>query len=215
MPSSRPSLISPVIELIRKINPSSILEVGVGFGKWGFLFREYLDIWNMRYRREEWRVRIDGIEVFDYYITDIQRRVYDNIYLKSAEDVIDELIDYDLIFLGDVIEHFEKQSGVEFLRKCWSKSKKAIVITTPVNPSPQGVVFDNPYEKHRSFWQYEDFRDIFRSGEYRIIDDRFLLFWALKKGSTILDEREKTGDGFFLKLRRILGCIKRCITGRV
>jgi len=33
-----------VIHLIRQLKPISILDVGVGFGKWGHLFREYTDI---------------------------------------------------------------------------------------------------------------------------------------------------------------------------
>ena len=44
MPSSRPNTIPTVIHLVRQIKPKSILDVGVGFGKWGHLFREYTDI---------------------------------------------------------------------------------------------------------------------------------------------------------------------------
>ncbi len=44
MPSSRPNTIPTVIHLVRQLKPKSILDVGVGFGKWGHLFREYTDI---------------------------------------------------------------------------------------------------------------------------------------------------------------------------
>ena len=44
MPSSRPNTIPTVINLLRQLKPQSILDVGVGFGKWGHLFREYTDI---------------------------------------------------------------------------------------------------------------------------------------------------------------------------
>jgi hypothetical protein len=44
MPSSRPTTIPVVIHLLRQIRPRSILDVGIGFGKWGHLFREYTDI---------------------------------------------------------------------------------------------------------------------------------------------------------------------------
>ena len=67
MPSSRPNTIPTVVHLLRQLKPQSILDVGVGFGKWGHLFREYTDIIEAehdpaRYQRKNWRIRIDGIE---------------------------------------------------------------------------------------------------------------------------------------------------------
>ena len=44
MPSSRPNTIPTVIHLVKQFQPKSILDVGIGFGKWGHLFREYTDI---------------------------------------------------------------------------------------------------------------------------------------------------------------------------
>ena len=40
MPSSRASTIPYVVYAIKQIKPESLLDVGVGFGKWGYLFRE-------------------------------------------------------------------------------------------------------------------------------------------------------------------------------
>ena len=66
MPSSRANTIPTVIHLVRQLEPRSILDIGVGFGKWGHLFREYTDILQAehdppRYQRANWQVRIDGI----------------------------------------------------------------------------------------------------------------------------------------------------------
>src|SRR5262245_23881925 len=81
MPSSRPNTIPTVIHLIRQLKPQSILDVGIGFGKWGHLFREYTDIHEAehepaRYERQNWRVRIDGIEGFARYVTPMHRYLY-------------------------------------------------------------------------------------------------------------------------------------------
>src|SRR3972149_759069 len=86
MPSSRPELIPFVINLVMQLQPRSILEIGTGFGEYGFLFREYLDIWGAaadpaRLSRENWQVRIDGIECFAPYISDLQRRIYNRIII--------------------------------------------------------------------------------------------------------------------------------------
>jgi len=45
MPTSNWQNISYNIDLIRKIKPQSILDVGVGFGRWGILLREFLELW--------------------------------------------------------------------------------------------------------------------------------------------------------------------------
>ena len=35
-----------VLNLVTEQKPKTILDVGIGYGKYGVLFREYLDIWN-------------------------------------------------------------------------------------------------------------------------------------------------------------------------
>ena len=95
--------------------PSSLLDIGLGNGKIGFLARDLLDtILGQRYKKEEWEIRIDGVEVFPDYIQEFQKAIYDNIIIGDAFDVIDPLGSYDLIFLGDVLEHFEKKEPSSF-----------------------------------------------------------------------------------------------------
>ena len=53
--------------IINALQPRSILDVGCGFGKYGMLLREYLDVWHERYDKERWQVRIVGIEAFEQY----------------------------------------------------------------------------------------------------------------------------------------------------
>src|SRR5437667_436455 len=89
MPSSRPNPIPTVIHLLRQLKPQSILDVGVGFGKWGHLFREYTDILEAerdpaRYERKNWRVKIDGIEGHASYLTEMHRYLYDEIHIGEA-----------------------------------------------------------------------------------------------------------------------------------
>src|ERR1051325_4584169 len=118
MPSSRPNTIPIVIHLVRQLQPKSILDIGVGFGKWGHLFREYTDINEAekepgRYQRRNWRVRIDGIEGHAVYLTPMHRYLYNNIYVGDAPVLIKKLPRYDLIFMGDVIEHLPKPAGFQ------------------------------------------------------------------------------------------------------
>ena len=121
MPSSRPNTIPTVIHLVRQLNPKSILDVGVGFGKWGHLFREYTDINQAesdpgRYRRRNWRVRIDGIEGHAAYVTPMHRFLYNDIHIGDACALMKTVPRYDLIFMGDIIEHLDKSAGFRLLR---------------------------------------------------------------------------------------------------
>src|SRR5438093_871633 len=163
MPSSRPNTIPTVIHLIRQLRPRSILDVGVGFGKWGHLFREYTDIVGAendpaRYERRHWRVRIDGIEGYAAYLTEMHRYLYNEIHIGDARELIKKLSHYDVIFLGDIIEHFDKLAGLQLLREAVNKASKAVIVSTPKYETAQPDLCGNELERHRSLWSAKDFR---------------------------------------------------------
>ena len=62
MPVSTSVHLSHCLANIIRLEPRSILDVGCGFGTWGFLCRTYLDVFLERVQPEDWQVRIDGIE---------------------------------------------------------------------------------------------------------------------------------------------------------
>jgi len=148
MPSSRPNTVPTVIHLVRQLQPRSILDVGVGFGKWGHLFREYTDIQEAerdpaRYQRHNWQVKIDGIEGYPDYLTEMHRYLYNEIYTGDALEVMKKLSTYDLVFLGDIIEHFEKPAGLELLRQAIGHARKAVIVSTPKYETWQADFFGN------------------------------------------------------------------------
>jgi hypothetical protein len=153
MPTSRPNHLAWLCERVIKIRPESILDIGVGFGSKGMLFREYTDIWNGNYF--EWKIKIDGVEIFEKYITDLQRHIYNKIYIGDILKLVDELGYYDMIHIGDVIEHVGKKEGLELIRKLKTKCKNLIVIT-PLHISVQGEVYGNVNETHVSQWTQAD-----------------------------------------------------------
>jgi len=167
MPSSRPDHIPLVIGIVRQLRPRSILELGVGFGKWGHLFREYTDIVAAeadppRYRRENWRVRIDGIEGHGSYITPAHEYLYDRIMVGDMREVIHRVGRYDLVFLGDSLEHVTKHDGRELLQACLDHADLAVLVTTPARATGQQAACGNPLEVHRSLWQAADFAGLGR-----------------------------------------------------
>jgi hypothetical protein len=150
--------ISYNINLVRKINPGSILDVGIGFGRWGILFREFLEIWGNGKYDGRWGRRIDGIEIFPGYIKDYHKYFYDEIYIGSAVDFLRNLkTNYDLINFGDVLEHIEKENAEEILQLAMDKSRY-VLVNIPIGAHwAQKGTADNPFEEHKSIWYYRDF----------------------------------------------------------
>lgn len=150
--------ISYNIKLIRKINPQSVLDVGVGFGRWGILMREFLEIWDDSNYKGEWKRTIDGVEIFPGYIKDYHKYFYSNIYLEDALSFLKQCeTKYDLINFGDVIEHFPKTDGEKLIELALEKGKY-ILITIPIGKHwKQDGTKDNPHEEHKSIWYNNDF----------------------------------------------------------
>ncbi len=165
MPSSVSEVIPCMIETIQKIKPTSILDIGVGFGKWGFLLREYLELWGgkdsilSKSKNFSWALKIDGIEVYKEYIKDLQRLIYNKIFIGNVLQVIDQIDNYDLLIMADVLEHFEKKEGTILLEKMFTRSNKAILITTPIVFWPQEALYNNSNECHKSIWANTDFKN--------------------------------------------------------
>ncbi len=193
MPSSQSELIPFVINTVVQLQPRSILEIGTGFGKYGMLFREYLDICEAandvaRLAPENWQVRIDGIEYFEPYISDLQRQIYDRIIIGDAMEEIDRLPSYDLVFLGDVIDHFPKEDGQLLLTKCRAHANRMVIVTTPNYFNPQGAEYGNSKEAHHCLWTKEDFAH-HPGAQCFLVADRYNL--ALVPAGESLKEIEK------------------------
>lgn len=150
--------ISYNIDLVRKLNPESILDIGVGFGRWGILFREFLEIWESSKYDGNWDRIIDGVEIFPGYLKEYHKYFYNNIYIENAATFLcNTNKKYDLINFGDVIEHFEKSEGEELINIAMQKGN-FVLINIPIGKHwQQNGTKENPYEAHKSIWYNNDF----------------------------------------------------------
>jgi predicted TPR repeat methyltransferase len=158
MPVSTTVHLSQCLGWIIQLEPRSILDVGFGFGTWGFLCREHLDVARERVHPADWQVRIDGIELFEPYIQPHQRALYSAITVGDIRALAPHVEHYDLIIAGDVIEHLEKAEGEAVLGHLYEKAQKALLVNIPLDgnwehPERHG----NPGELHRSQWSVDDF----------------------------------------------------------
>jgi len=171
MPTSMPSVIPTVVNEVMRLRPKSILDVGVGMGKFGLLFREYLEGWGFhRYCRERWQVRLEGVEIFPQYIQPWHKEIYDVIHrgdIRKLWPLLPIWTDgsglrekygecYDLVYMGDVIEHFPKADGLKLVK---DMPFKWLIVSTPnFKTRTTGRNKENVHQDHLSVWTAADFR---------------------------------------------------------
>lgn len=156
MPVSDYHQISDVLHVVEQVRPRSVLDVGVGFGKWGLLCREILELYEGRLTRESWARRIEGIEVYPPYRNPLWDLAYDQVHIGDATEVLGTLGRYDLIICCDVIEHLPKPAGHAFLRAMLDHCG-VLILTSPRGFQAQSPWYGNEREAHRSGWGAADF----------------------------------------------------------
>jgi hypothetical protein len=138
VPTSEYWQIPHVLEVLAFVRPTTLLDVGAGFGKYGCLAREYADV-----------RRVDALDVQPPKLP-----CYDHIYLGDVRQLARVLpVDvpsYDLALLSDVIEHLEKGEGHALLERLLERAKR-VLLTTPLGFRRQEIP-GQPYETHRSGW---------------------------------------------------------------
>lgn len=166
MPFSQSSQISTIMGFIERLNPSSILDVGTGMGQYGFLSRNNLEHINLfeikgnvgqQSPKEQWKVKIDGIEGFAGYITPVHEYCYNKIMIGNALDILPILPakSYDLVIAIDILEHLEVEQGIIFLEETKRICSKTCLVSTPKVFIHQEIEA-NPYENHLSVWTQEN-----------------------------------------------------------
>ena len=161
--SSNSQNISRILEMVLGVQPQSVLDIGVGTGKMGFLLREYLDVYGGDGRT--WppprRVMIEGIEAYGRYLSDFHRSVYDRILVGDADQVLPtiERGRYDLVMMIDVLEHLEPDKAERVVGEATRVGRRLLCVS-PAGLRPQGASYGNPYERHRMCVTRRGLRDL-------------------------------------------------------
>ncbi|MCG0276860.1 MAG: hypothetical protein L5655_12040 [Thermosediminibacteraceae bacterium] len=187
------------------------------------MIREVLEIPYGRYDKSQWICRVDGVEAFKGYKNPIHEYVYDNIYYTDVMHILDELPNYDIILLIDVLEHFTKDEGYSLIRSLIKRANKSIIISTPLYPDKQKDYNGNYYEEHKSRWFITDFIEFDYSYKYIPIGNNgaqiFNIFKSDNKNSDKIltqsinlkmsnyDKRNLT-IGYFLPHKNLTGGMK-------
>lgn len=119
--------------LINKYNKSaSILDIGAGEGTYSILLRDYF-------------INMDAVEIFKPNIRKYKLKwKYRNVYNKDIRGFMYGM--YDIIIMGDVLEHLTVKEARKVLEYALSHCKE-IIVAVPYELE-QDEVDGNIYEKH-------------------------------------------------------------------
>ena len=138
MPYSDNSNVDWIIDNINKIQPKLILDIGVGAGKYGKLVKSVAP-----------ECKLYGIEVWQPYVEEFNLlSIYDSIFVEDAREFdLSTNTVYDVIFLGDILEHMNELDAISLWEKSL-KSSRYVLMSIPTIHYPQGHEHGNPYEEH-------------------------------------------------------------------
>lgn len=149
--------ITDVLEIIRKIDPVKILDVNVGFGRWGILCRELLErdsFGNVR-RPDFWNIKIDGIEKLEgNHLHNYHDVFYDNIYRQDIYGFLKSHVSlYDLTIFSEILECTAKEIAIDMITNAMDISRFILVYVRLGNHNENHIIKD----KILSTWEEEDF----------------------------------------------------------
>jgi SAM-dependent methyltransferase len=146
MPTSDPRVISTIVHRAIGLMPLSVLDLGIGYGKYGVLLREYIG-YNV-----DRTPRIEGVEGWDNYSKG-NWSAYDEVYRHDFSDRgwWPRYVGFDLVLMIDSLEHLPPADAEDLLSHL-IKNNKTVIISVPNGVCPQGVYKGNVLETHRSTW---------------------------------------------------------------
>ncbi len=141
--------------LIRMYQPKTLLDVGMGYGNIGKYAKDIVP-----------DIELNGVEVFLPYLFSeaSQAKHFKRIVIADIRDCIGKLWPVDIVTAWDVIEHLERQDGVDVIYYLRSIANTALLVSVPIVDYPQGALvtkiqgkdYSNDAEIHRTQWKIEE-----------------------------------------------------------
>lgn len=148
MPYSSEIFDGEIKEIIKKINSTNFLDLGAGAGKYGELVKAIVP-----------QAKTIAVEIESDYIERFSLgKIYDEVWNMSVLNLISpEYYDkaFDLVMVGDIIEHLKKSDGTDLVNYLVYRSKW-IIIEFP-HHYLQNAVDGYDSEAHISVWGESDF----------------------------------------------------------
>jgi len=170
--------IPQIIEWIIQEDPKTVVDIGFGHGKYGFLTKEYLEIRPELLDGQKHSVILTGIEAFRDGITELQRNIYDIIMVQEIEQT-NLNIHFDLALWIDVLEHLEHDQAIEVMKRNAMKAKTHL-ISTPIGFYTEDLKRNEHYDSHKCLITQEDIYECFKGAEIATIKTKRALLARVK-----------------------------------
>lgn len=131
---------------------SQVLDIGVGFGKNGYIIRVF----------NQPKLLV-GSDIFPPYLKICKfHRVYDDVVLHDASILPYKNKAFDVVLASEVIEHLDERAGINLLNEVERVARERIIVITPNKAEIRGGALTpagfNPWEAHKSAWTVGDFK---------------------------------------------------------
>jgi 2-polyprenyl-3-methyl-5-hydroxy-6-metoxy-1,4-benzoquinol methylase len=180
MPKSSRNGKQAIIQWLQSVeNVNKVLDVGAGKGTYKRLcdgFRVYKDIPAIGpiLKNATW----DAVEIWEPYIKEYElENLYDSVVNEDIREIQKELPDYDLAFVGDILEHMTKDEACRLI-KTLTKKCKVVIISIPLGHHPQEAHNGNPHEEHvKDNWSHEEVIGSFMNIKKFCVDNSIGVYW--------------------------------------
>jgi hypothetical protein len=153
MPISDMAAVPAIVAEVYRLQPARMIELGIGFGKFGVLCREVLDAMYGRCNPDQWERKIHGVEGFAGYENPAWG-CYDEWEIRDFTDP--SPAGWPLVLMVDSLEHLAPARGSYFLSDL-VRQNSHVIVSVPLGRMDQGATFGNEYECHRTTFQGREF----------------------------------------------------------
>lgn len=150
----------------------------------------FFDAAHGRYQPDEFAIKLDGIEIWEPYISELTRTVYDRVFIGNALDIMPTLAKerWDVVFSIEAIEHMKEEDGENLIKLMLDRANLGIVLSTPSPDAwqPQKSLWGNPHETHLAVWSQEKLEKM----GFTIIDQRPSFVAYMEKPQVEVEEKK-------------------------
>lgn len=159
MPISCTSCIPFIAQDLYCRRPNSVLDLGIGYGLYGAMVRNYCGDFDPLGNRSTILIGIEGFRGYRNPLWDL----YDLVNVTTIPTyLVNERDTFDVILLMDVVEHFDKPEGLRILEACKKRLTPGGIlwVGTPAVWTEQGATHGNKLETHHCLWTADELRDL-------------------------------------------------------
>lgn len=143
--------------VVNNLKGASVLDVGCGHGKWGYLLKKYRD--------PDQALYVAGIDMFEPHVEALRSEgVYDEVVVGNATSLPYPDKSFDCAVACEVLEHLTQEQGEILIAELKRVTRKAFVVTTPsfscLRGGGQTLDGFNEFEAHKAFYSLKGFREL-------------------------------------------------------